>query len=555
MFTWLSAFLLGFSVHAQSSERATFDAYFKGFQSSFLEIIDKDSPYFQEPLSPYPLWAKPVQWEFIKWSPTGELGFYPEGCHPDDLRAANAEQIREYLQRCHNSVERDWVDPFSQNLSSMWLRYRPFDNPYIRHVIFHLPGGVKLKGLLALKGDLAKRPLVVFRAGIFSNTQEFYAERGFFIQFFEQSPFNLLLLESMSGSEYVKHNTQLAMGGFEEGAQNYFILRQLSKPEEPLNKVISSKHMLALSMGGNGAFFANLLDHVNKTNLISSLVAYCPLVNFQDTFDFHSGQGFSLAMMNYYGARRIKEVGERIPDIRKQWFVTDLMKHIETQYTGPQLGTVDFRWPNYVQEELQKKNISQPLFWRLTSFWKEYRDIPIPTWIFATENDPIVPYMLNAHRLKDGRMNVGRSPVEVIELPVGVHCSLPGAYDWAMQTTMGQDLIYQTMSNKLKTKEIRFPTVVQDKKYQHLKITADAANGALVIRVSYYDQPRPNFWQRLWPSSQILVLGMHELEYQVPRGKVDTETALMLERWAAQNIRSHVEGNELVLTWQSLKED
>ena len=439
----------------------------------------------------------------------------------------------------------------------MWIRYRPFENPFMRHVILHMPGNVKLKGLLALKGDWTKRPLVIFRSGIYSNTQEFYAERGFFIQFFEQSHFNMLLLESMSGSEYVKHNKDLAMGGFEEGTQNYFILRQISKPEEPLSRIISSKHLLALSMGGNGAFFANLLDHVNKTRLISSLVAYCPLVNFQDTFDFHSGQGFSLAMMNYYGSRRIKEVAERVPNIRKQWFVSDLLRSIEQNYKSPLMGLAqNFQWPSYVREELAKKDSGlQPLFWRLNSFWKEYRDVAVPTRIFSTTNDPIVPYALNSHRLTDGRMNVGKSPVEVIELPVGVHCSLPGAYDWAMQTTMGQDLVYQTMTNQLQPKEVRFPAVETDKSHIYLKFTQNLKAGELSVRVEYYDQARPGFWKRLFPTSQMVTLSMNEFEYQIPRGSVDHETGIMVSRWAAQNVRAHLDKNELVLAWQTLKEN
>ena len=94
MVIWLTL-LLSFHINAQSLDRNTFDAYFKGFDSEFLEIIDQDSPYFHEPLSPYPFWAKPVQWESIKWSPSGTWGYYTDSCRPDVLKGADAEEIRE----------------------------------------------------------------------------------------------------------------------------------------------------------------------------------------------------------------------------------------------------------------------------------------------------------------------------------------------------------------------------------------------------------------------------------------------------------------------------
>ncbi len=40
--------------------------------------------------------------------------------------------------------------------------------------------------------------MVILRVGIFSNVNEFKAERAWLMMLFEQSPFNVLVLENMS---------------------------------------------------------------------------------------------------------------------------------------------------------------------------------------------------------------------------------------------------------------------------------------------------------------------------------------------------------------------
>src|SRR5205085_1851106 len=95
------------------------------------------------------------------------------------------------------------------------------EHPFLRRVFLKLPNGFKLPGLLALKDTTARRPLIVFRAGIFGNSLDVMGERFLLIQIFEQSGFNVLMLDSLVSPEAIEMNTMYTAGGFDEGLQNY----------------------------------------------------------------------------------------------------------------------------------------------------------------------------------------------------------------------------------------------------------------------------------------------------------------------------------------------
>ena len=116
-----------------------------------------------------------------------------------------------YFERCSKALETGHNNIFRNTYETLFLRLHPAQHPYARHVMFHLPGGIRLKGLLALKGDLRKRPLVILRLGIFSNTQEFFPERYLFMQMFEQESVTAFLT-ALQQTPHI-----LAMQGKSEG--------------------------------------------------------------------------------------------------------------------------------------------------------------------------------------------------------------------------------------------------------------------------------------------------------------------------------------------------
>jgi pimeloyl-ACP methyl ester carboxylesterase len=541
LFSWSVA-------HAHPSE------FFQQFNTEFMEVLSQTSPYMSQSHSPYPWWARVVQQESLKWVPTGQRQKSSEGCDPwvwqEKLEKAGgtASQFRvisqSYIDQCEVRFQGAWLNPIFQALKSLWIQFDARSYSMGRHVMFHLPNGVKLKGFLALKGDLKKRPLIILRSGIFSNTQEFFPERSMVIQLFEQSPFNLLMLESMSGSEFVSNNKAVSMVGFDEGLQNYSIVKKLSDPSFPLSKTVSTIHIVALSMGGHGAFYTSLLDSSQKhPPLLSSVLGYCPLVDHRSTADFHNAGGASKWMMNYFSARRLTSMKKIIPDLQDDQWVDGLTRHLETQYKMPLVGRpTDFLLPKISEEVLRDEKNPIPLFWRANDFWKAYRNIKIPVMVFANPKDPLVPFQINAQKLLDHRIDVRDSDLAVSVFPEGYHCSFPAAYDWSFVATLGQSFIFSTTKWDQRVtyqKEIPVTGHPAEEEFIQLEFSSQIGLSSLQVEAVQGDlKVRTD-------------LPLVQMDYHLPSGFRSQDQILALTRWAHQNVRAQRSNDKIILSWKA----
>jgi hypothetical protein len=92
----------------------------------------------------------------------------------------------------------------------------------------------------------------------------------------------------MTGSEYVRRNGAVSFGGLDEAVQNLQIIRHLRDPKTSLSKLVSSVHLLGVSMGGNGQFLTHLLQSTqDKPPWVNSTLLLCPLLNFRQTLEAH----------------------------------------------------------------------------------------------------------------------------------------------------------------------------------------------------------------------------------------------------------------------------
>lgn len=98
---------------------------------------------------------------------------------------------------------------------------------------------------------------------MFGTSEEFKPERFIFMMLFEQSPFNVLVLDNATGPDYLAMNSKPSIGGFSEGLQNMWIAKTLTDPTEPLSQIIESLHMVGMSLGGHGVLFSSLLNEFN----------------------------------------------------------------------------------------------------------------------------------------------------------------------------------------------------------------------------------------------------------------------------------------------------
>lgn len=561
--------------HALGMSQAT-ESFFQGLKSSVLEVIDAHHPFYNESLGEYPFYARIVQQEIFKANPIGKpVPTKPEcqfkawqtqvlQAEPPLSFADFSSTSEKLLTSCEKEFQTGPTDILSNTIFAMNLQLDVKNHPFAQHVIINLPSGIKLKGLLALKPDHKKRPLVIFRTGIFSNTQEFYPERFLFMMGFEQAPFNMLVIESLSGSEFVKHNNSFSMGGFDEGMQNYWIARELQNPEQPIAKYISEVHLLGMSMGGQGVFFATLLNDLNPGNFVKSSMTLCPLLNTQETLDFHQTQGFTMYLMNTWASKRLEVLRERNPKLGVSTFIEDGFEDLKRNYHRSMLGpSANIKLPVGMDHELQGKK-APGLYWKLNNFWPYYKNIKTPMFVLATKHDPIVSWFINAGRLLDGRLDLAGSNVKLFPFSEGYHCSLSVAYDWEKLATFLQTYYLKYSDEyRFETYKVRKPlsrSVIEyygkEKSEQVMDLTFEIPPGesAAQVEVQFFKKQKPNFFQRLFSPKMEVSLPLSEMEFPRQGVVVSKAEQSLLRRWAYQNIQVHIEGDDLVFTWPRTKE-
>lgn len=541
---------------------------FARFNSDLMTIVEPGSPYFQEPIAENMWFLNWIPKDLFKWDPKGEPAQFSEACDDQQFRkkilspqVQGFEQVaslyRAHLNQCEKELETGWNDLFSNSLGAMTIQLDPNHHPFARHVIFHLPNNVILKGLLALKPDFKKRPLVIFRTGIFSNTQTFYPERYFFMQAFDQSPFNVLVLESLSGSEFVKHNTSISLGGFDEGIQNYFIAKALRSPTQPISKIINGIHVFGTSMGGHGVFYTSILDSFNKTNFIDSTLSYCPLLNLRETLDYHRAQGATMAALNFWAKHRIVDLEKRYPNADPSDFIMSIMAEIDRTYQGPLVSSktenLGFKIPN-----------AGIKFWESNEYWPYYKNIKTPSLIFSSRQDPIVVWPINSGRFEDGRLKFPDSNIQMIPLAQGYHCSMSVAYDWHHFSTFLQTYFLKFSPNvQLAEKQISIPISSEFKKKiaelgagkVSLKTEFEVEPGFVQARakIQIFPSKKPGLLEKMLAPKMIVEIPFSETEYAIENPIGSEAEASVLRRWFYQNVRTKIENDQLVLIWSKLK--
>lgn len=516
------------------------EASFKQYESGFFELVVEGAQYAAPLDSHYPFFAKLIRTDLFKFTPTGSSQELSSDCQFRRQLATYLapstpilRPIGDFLQRCQGEMETGWNDMVSNAYVTDFIKLDPNHHPYARHVVFHLPNGIKLKGLLALKGDDRPRPLVILRLGIFSNTQEFFPERYLFLQLFEQSPFNMLILESLSGSEFLHNNTQYALGGMDEGLQNFQVAQALTRANEPLGKIIQSLHLFGISLGGHGVLYAALLNELNHQP-IAGFVALCPLVNFQQTFEYHQSQAFNIGVMNYWAKNRMSELTRIFPRLELDNFIPSALENIRAQSQQPltlEKGSLLQLPPSAKTGDFFSRN----------NFWSDFKNIQRPILIISTEKDPIVPFAMNSMQIMQGQLAQSNVNIQVIPLRQGYHCSLPTAYNWKEFTSILQSYVWKNSGLQPSSQELILPETFAPGGKIQFKVTTE---GAFVIGSKSW-----KFWQ-IVPT---FTLPLDKLYWEGLRPPFLPATQALLRRWMEQNLQLVWRGKRGYLVWDEVR--
>lgn len=346
------------------------------------------------------------------------------------------------LKKPSDSIYLEPSSKLDEIMTNLFVQFDTSDTAHFRKVWFHFTPDLRFRGLFALHDFQKKRPFVILRMGIHGNVDEMTAERFLVRALYDDLGANVVVLESSTSAAFLAKNDKLSFGGVEEGLQTFLVLREILN--SPMEKITADIHLLGLSLGGQGTFLTAALDQYNGRH-ISSIVNLCPLINLQQTFEYHSRPGLKNSLVDLWNTGRLKGLlrvyGDE-PEIRERWktffdfkprFTPAILKLLNRDRHEPLITTAEInrlvpgmKWPAGLEEHLRRS----PDFFTLNNFWPYYQGITTPMTIYTTPHDELVINELNSEMIFAGRQPGDFSHLRYERLDRAIHCGLASVYRW-----------------------------------------------------------------------------------------------------------------------------
>ena len=267
---------------------------------------------------------------------------------------------------------------------------------------------------------------------------------------FDESPFHVVTLANVSGSEYEFENASVALGGFHEGKQLYEVAAALQHPQSPYRSKISSVHVMGISLGGHGALFSSLYASQNRVSylnkrVIDSVLAYCPVVNLEKSMDRLFSQGTIASLVENYTRRTLLRLSVNIP-ILGEFFRHDYEDRSELK-RAIALGASHF-YSDWTQAEpwplspLKNTRVdSLEKFFSVNNFNRYYGMIRVPTLVLAAQNDRFVRTSENTGLLAAHMKNNKNPSIKTLIMGQGDHCAFSEANGWRNMSILKREFI------------------------------------------------------------------------------------------------------------------
>lgn len=382
-----------------------------------------------EIISSYPSWILQVMARLKKWSP-------PEEFSPECKLSFSSHDLQP--DKCKLNLDLSY---FQQFQSKLFFNYDLSDRAKFHLFEDQLSPDVRIRGLLALHKD-QNRPLVIFRMGINGNRDEVLAERFILKILFEDIGAHVLMLENLTSHSYLIQNQKNSIGGMEEGLHTFYVINKIKTGGYPWSSQVTDLHLLGISLGGQGVFLATMLDEQSQ-HFVKSSQVFCPLVNFQETFEYLQKPGLENTFVDFWLWRRMVAVRQRMLDY-SSWsmlrmlfslqpdFMPKAMAWLNALVKEPVLSAdvIEKKFPQakFSKEFLQHLKNSHSLM-ELNNFWPIYKNQKTPFQIVATPKDPLVNNGINSDRIRNKTQPGDFSKTTFVELD-GVHCALAAEYEW-----------------------------------------------------------------------------------------------------------------------------
>lgn len=426
------------------------------FNQPEFDLVDRGSP--QRDSSWVPRW--------LRFNPdgVGRRGI-PESCHLDKVREAfqseesqdpqafyrQTERLKSFWQRCEPLIREYGQNSLRPLLKYSLLDYRLRSNPHVRAVTITLQDeGRSLRGFLALKPDDRPRPLVISQCGLYCNAEESTTHLNAIMHLFDESPFHILTLANQTGSDFVRDNQAIAMGGFSEGRQLLQIARYLNSPDFPFRHRISSLHVVGFSLGGHAALYASLynsLNHLPSTRPIQSVMAYCPVVDLEKSTERLFARDPIGRLTTFWTLRQISKVVRSLPSLadllNQSWFRAnrrELFQRISQESLHQHQEWLRQRpWDLRPFEGIQFRGLQD--YWWANNFVEHSHLVSTPTLVLAAQDDVIVHTRHNARLLDEKHRLNPNSSINVLNFSQGNHCAFSVANGWTTMSTLAREYI------------------------------------------------------------------------------------------------------------------
>lgn len=371
---------------------------------------------------------------------------------PEVTAREQAQKLQAFFNRCNERLARRKI------VNSVWelARYRNLtydfhQNPYARPLNLTLPGGTIIEAFLVIQPDENPKPLVLIKCGALCNLDPKSDIRVALAHAFDESPFNVLLLGSTSGSDYQLANRQWIYGGAYEGLQLIQIAQLMLAPTSPLYGKITSLHGIGLSLGGHAMLYASLYNRATEEQiaapLFSSFMAFCPAISLEQSVRSFTNGG----VLSQYIRRLIEssltpsrphnstiENAFLNGNIRNPLVLPDLVAQLSLEH----LQQLDP--PLILPAPLSHWEIKSPTdYWGANDFLKQpLFEINRPLLVVSAMNDPIILAEENILPLKELITPTSElSNIGAVQLSYGSHCTFESTYDWNLFAAMVRSYI------------------------------------------------------------------------------------------------------------------
>lgn len=347
-----------------------------------------------------------------------------------------------------------WLNPWESFKANLFIDFDVFDQARFKRVQFELQDNLKIRGLTLFQkneqGKMLHRPLVILRMGIHGNVDEFLAERFLAKIYYENLKYHVLVLESLTSHAFLKLNQVVTIGGIEEGLHTFFILQLIKSGELSWAQNVSQIYLAGVSLAGPGVFVTTYLDEQSQFRnqkasgpFLAGVQLFCPLVNFQQTFEQHEKPSAFSAFVDLWNYRRFKAYREMNPALNNfEWwntlldlkprFMPALLSWAQESTVQPilKLDTFQKKFPKLVFPPVfieHLKNNSKLL--PLQNFWPFYKNEITPISVYVTPHDPAVMNSLNSDKIRNYQQPGVFKKISFTDLQ-GVHCGLASEYQW-----------------------------------------------------------------------------------------------------------------------------